>query len=257
MTTERSSFDDSNVDAILATRDDTMLDTGLDDSQPLGTTERGTTASTTTGSASMGSGTGGGDRLTEAAGGVAERVADTAQRQVGTQVNSGLSRAGDMLEQVANAVRKGGEDMREQQPQIAGFADTAAGQVDKAAQFVRQTDFQGLIREAEGFARRQPAVFLGGALALGLVASRFLKAAPEDGSSRSSRGYRSSYGSRYGDPYGYGGSYGTGYGRSSAGSGSSTRGMTGTGTGESRYGSTTGTATGSATSGTGVEHGGV
>jgi len=243
MTTERRSFDDSNVDAILATRDDTMLDTGLDDSEPLGTDRTGTSTGTP-----MPASATGGDRLTEAASGVAERVADTAGREVGDQVNSGLSRAGDALAQLASAVRKGGEDMREQQPQIAGFADTAAGQVEKAAQFVRETDVQGLLREAEGFARRQPAVFLGGALALGLLASRFLKASPERGSTGSTpgRSYRSSSSSRYGDAAGYGGSQGSGYGSPSAGGYPSTRSMTGAG--QARYGSTS--------SGTGVEHGG-
>ena len=252
MTTERSSFDNSNVDAVLATRDDTMFDTGLDDSEPARMSRQGT-PSTSTSSTS-----GDGDRLSDAAGGVAERVADTAQREVGTKVDSGLGRAGEILEQLAVAVRKGGEDMREQQPQIAGFADTAASQVDKAAEFVRETDFKGLIREAEGFARRQPAVFLGGALALGLLAARFLKASPETGSGASSPGrqYRGSSGSRYGDAYGYRGSYGAGYGSSSAGSYESARGMTGTS--QPRHGSTASgsTASGLATSGTGVEHGG-
>ena len=176
------------------------------------------------------------------------QVNDTFGREVGDQVNSGLSRAGDALAQLASAVRKGGEDMREQQPQIAGFADTAAGQVEKAAQFVRETDVQGLLREAEGFARRQPAVFLGGVLALGLLASRFLKASPERGSTGSTpgRSYRSSSSSRYGDAAGYGGSQGSGYGSPSAGGYPSTRSMTGAG--QARYGSTS--------SGTGVEHGG-
>lgn len=119
------------------------------------------------------------DRLQQAAGQVAEHVTDTAQHQLGTRVDTGLARAGDMLDQVASAVRRSGEQMRDQQPQVADIAETAAQQVDRASRFLHETDMNGLIREAEGFARQQPAVFIGGALALGLIASRLLKASPQ------------------------------------------------------------------------------
>lgn len=153
------------------------------------------------------------DRLQQAAGSVAERVSDTAQQQVGTQVNSQLSRAGDMLEQLASAVRRSGDQMRDQQPQVAEIADTAAQQVDRASQFLRRTDMNGLIREAEDFARQQPAVFLGGALALGLIASRFLKASPQSDRGSFARGLSSGYGG-YGTGYG-----GRGYARGGYGAG--------------------------------------
>src|SRR4051812_20107482 len=180
MTTERGSFDDpgtdpnamgddalGNVDALVGTREDEMTSVGLSDA-PFPSGSSTSTASTGMGSSgsmgSMGS-SGSGDRLQEAAGNVMDRVSGTAQQQVGTQVNSQLGRGADMLSQVSGAIRKTGDQMREQQPQVASFADTAAQQVDRAGQFLRQTDFQGLLRESEDFARRQPAVFLGGALA--------------------------------------------------------------------------------------------
>jgi ElaB/YqjD/DUF883 family membrane-anchored ribosome-binding protein len=130
----------------------------------------------------------GGDRLQEAASNVADRVGGTAQQQL----DSGLSRAGDVLEQVANAVRHTGEELRGEQPQIASIADTAASQVDKAARYVRETDMQGIVGRAERFARQQPAIFVGGALMLGLVAARFLKASPS-GASGSYQGYGAGY----------------------------------------------------------------
>jgi hypothetical protein len=131
---------------------------------------------------------GGGDRLQEAASNVADRVGGTAQQQLDT----GLSRAGDVLEQVATAVRHTGQDLRDEQPQIASIADTAASQVDRAAQYLRETDLQGIVGRAERFARQQPAIFVGGALMLGLVAARFLKASPS-GASGSYQGYGAGY----------------------------------------------------------------
>ena len=171
MTTERSSFDDQgtagamgddalgNVDALVGTREDTMTSSGLSDApsthrlrehRDLKSSRQPTDPS--------------GDRLQDAASSVADRVADTAQQQVGTRVESQLGRGADVLGQVSQAIRQSGEQLRSDQPQIASFADTAAEQVDRASQYLRQTDFQGLVRGAEDFARRQPAVFLGGAL---------------------------------------------------------------------------------------------
>src|SRR5829696_1998703 len=205
MTTERGSQDPGtdpttddaldNVDALVGTRDDEMTSAGLSDAPYSSSTTLDTGSY---GTSSMGSGSG--DRLQQAAGSVVDRVAGTTEQKVGTQVNSQLSR---------------GAEMREQQPQIASFADTAAQQVDKASQFLRETDFQGLVREGENFARRQPAVFLGGALALGILASRFLKASPQGGSGQGFQ-YRRGFGSGYGA--GYGSGYGSTYGRSGYGS---------------------------------------
>jgi hypothetical protein len=260
MTTERSSFDDQgaagatgddalgNVDALVGTREDTMTSSGLSDAPS-------TSSFDTAGSRSSRQSTNpSGDRLQDAASSVADRVADTAQQQVGTKVESQLARGADVLGQVSQAIRQSGEQLRSDQPQIASFADTAAEQVDRASQYLRQTDFQGLVRGAEDFARRQPAVFLGGALALGLVASRFLKASPAGGS-------QSGYGHGYG--YGSDGSYGSGrsggyggYGDSSYRAGSDgSSGMYGGTAGT--YGDATYAGAGStATTDQGAEHGG-
>jgi hypothetical protein len=219
MTTERSSFDDpaaspgagddslGSVDALVGTREDTMTSSGLSDAPfATGSEDTGTLKSTRQQKS------GSGDRLQDAATSVADRVADTAQQQVGTRVDSQLGRGADVLGQVSQAIRRSGDELRSDQPQIASFADTAAEQVDRASQYLRQTDFQGVVRGAEDFARRQPAVFLGGALALGLVASRFLKASPSGGSQPGYGRRYSSYGSgRYGRPGAWGDStYGAG-----------------------------------------------
>jgi hypothetical protein len=287
MTTERSSFDDpgsepgamgdeglGTVDAVVGTREETMTSSGLSDAPPTAGTDydwnRGSLG--TRGGAGSRAGTGSNDRVQAATSNVVDRVADTAQQQVGTTVDSQLSRGADMLGQVSNAIRRSGDELRGEQPQIASLADTAAQQVDRAGEYLRRTDFQGLVRGAEDFARRQPAVFLGGALALGLVASRFLKASPSDGRGefgpsryRSYGTYgRSSYGqSTYGGSSYGGGSYGSGsgmYGTTSGGS---------SGTQQANYGGERGTspsdsgsaaryadAGSGATSAEGAEHGG-
>jgi hypothetical protein len=148
--------------------------------------------STQTGS-TFGSGSPPGDsaeRLKDTAGDVVQRATDTAGQAVGTTVESGLDRAADFLDGFAGAVRRAGEEMREEEPSAAGLVETAAGRMERASSFLRENDIQSIVGEVEDFARRQPVLFLGGALALGAFAARFLKASPAARSGSPSWRYR-------------------------------------------------------------------
>jgi hypothetical protein len=58
---------------------------------------------------------------------------------------------------------------------VAQVAEQAAERVERVSGYLREKDIDQLVREAEDFARRQPALFLGGAFALGVLGARFLK----------------------------------------------------------------------------------
>jgi len=154
-----------------------------------------------------GAGTGAqGDRLGEAASGLIDQAGQTAE----AQVSSAMTRAGDTLSQVAQAVRRSGEGMRDQEPLIADVADTAARRVEDLSSYLREHDAREVFRTVEDFARRQPAVVLAGGLALGLALGRFLKSAEGTGGSFGA-GAQQGYGA-YGG-YGASSGYGTvGYG---------------------------------------------
>jgi ElaB/YqjD/DUF883 family membrane-anchored ribosome-binding protein len=164
-----------------------------------------------------------------------------------------MTQVGDTLDQFARAVRDAGEGIRTDQPQIAGFADTAAGQVERASEYLREHDAREVMDAAQEFARRQPAVVIGAGLALGMLVGRALKSAGQSGASR----YRSDrrfadYGQSggYGGYGGYGGSGGTAYSpatgsRMGTGSSTATGYRTGTGSGTGT-GSVGGVAAGSA-----------
>jgi hypothetical protein len=74
-----------------------------------------------------------------------------------------------------------GENLRgkEQETPIAGltarYGDSLAQQVEQVSHYLEQKDLRELVRDVEVFARRNPAVFIGGAFALGMLAARFLK----------------------------------------------------------------------------------
>ena len=57
-------------------------------------------------------------------------------------------------------------------------ADELGGIADE----IRRNDVAGLLGSVEVFARRQPALFMGAAVALGFALTRFVGAAPEAGS---------------------------------------------------------------------------
>jgi ElaB/YqjD/DUF883 family membrane-anchored ribosome-binding protein len=141
-------------------------------------------------------------RLADAAGDIAEQATGVAEQRA----SSTMTRFGDTLEQVARAVRGAGEQLRTDQPQVAGFADTAAEQVESAGQYLRQHDAGEVVEAAQDFARRQPAVVVGAGLALGLLVGRALKSAR--GSTRRSYGGGSQWSGTtdYGSPAAYGGS---------------------------------------------------
>ena len=127
-------------------------------------------------------------------------LVDSATQVAETQATTQKDRAAETLGTVAQSIRDAGSGMREQQPQIASFAEQAASRVEDVSTFIRDHDVRDLVGEAERLARREPLLFLGGAFALGFVAARFLKASAPQGSGNgygSDTGYNA-YGSQFG-----------------------------------------------------------
>ena len=111
------------------------------------------------------------DRLQQAATGLADQAARTAE----AQASSVMTKTGETLDQVARVIRDAGQGLREERPEIAGFADTAAERVQEASAYLREHDPREVIDATQDYARRQPIVVVAGALALGLLAGRFLR----------------------------------------------------------------------------------
>ncbi len=125
----------------------------------------------------------------------AGQVADQARQKAKGQLSAQKERAAGCLGSVAQALRQSGQHLKEQnQVQVGQYTEKAAEQVERFSGHLRERDVDQLTGEAEDFARKRPALFLGGAFALGLLGTRFLK------SSSSGRGSGSSqHGSSGGD----------------------------------------------------------
>lgn len=118
--------------------------------------------------------------LAEAGQQVGESVGHLAERATGIgikQADRGREVAADGVSKVADTIRRVSLDMQTDQPSIASAAGTAADQAERVADYLRTTDVREILSTVENAARRQPLLFLGGAFALGVAASRIFKAA--------------------------------------------------------------------------------
>jgi len=88
------------------------------------------------------------------------------------------------LSSVADSFRKTGDSLVSGQSQsqvseyTAHYAKTAAEKLEGMARYFETSDVKSMARDAESYARRNPAIFLGGAFVLGVLAARFFKSSP-------------------------------------------------------------------------------
>ncbi len=112
------------------------------------------------------------------------RLANEAIALVSDQLQKQVHRPAADLDRLARALQLTSE-------QLAGtlavpVVARAAAEAERAARFLEQNDARQTLEAVERFARQKPLLFLGGALAIGVGAGRFLKSSGfETGSSTS------------------------------------------------------------------------
>ena len=112
-----------------------------------------------------------------------------AKDSAGSSLNESRSQAADRIGGIASAVRSTSEHLRSgNQASVANLTDSLADQVERLSSYLRDRDLNEFRNDLESFARRQPAVAVGVALALGVLGARFLKSSQR--SAASGRSYR-------------------------------------------------------------------
>jgi hypothetical protein len=120
----------------------------------------------------------------EKAGEVAGQAQEKAGEAVGqaksklrAQVDQRSTDAGERVSSTAADVRSVGEELRKQgKDQPARLADQAADRGERLGRYLSESDADRILRDVEDLGRRQPWAVVAGGLALGFLASRFLKA---------------------------------------------------------------------------------
>jgi ElaB/YqjD/DUF883 family membrane-anchored ribosome-binding protein len=112
--------------------------------------------------------------------------AKTSYRQARDSAASSLTdsrhQAADRLGGIAGAFRSTSEHLRsENRAGAANLTDSLADQVERLSSYLRDRDLRAFRDDVENFARRQPAVAVGVALAVGMLGARFLKSSQPAG----------------------------------------------------------------------------
>jgi ElaB/YqjD/DUF883 family membrane-anchored ribosome-binding protein len=107
----------------------------------------------------------------------AQEAATEAKGRVREQVDQRSTKAGEQVSSTAGDLRSVGEELRKQGKDTpAKLAEQAAQRTERLGSYLSESDADRILGDVEDFARRQPWAVVAGGLALGFVASRFLKA---------------------------------------------------------------------------------
>ena len=105
----------------------------------------------------------------------AKTVASDAGRKIEGALNDQRATGADYLQNMAGLVHQTADVFEREVPQASRYIRQAADQIDTVAEAVRTKDLRDAVSDVQDFARRQPAIFFGGALLLGFAAVRMLK----------------------------------------------------------------------------------
>ncbi len=121
------------------------------------------------------------DQAKEKAQEAAGQAKEKAGSQLRSQVDQRSTDAGHRVSGVASDVRSVSESLREQgKDQPARLAEQAADRAERLGSYLKDSDADRILGDVEDFGRRRPWAVIAGGVAIGLVASRFLKASSID-----------------------------------------------------------------------------
>jgi hypothetical protein len=147
------------------------------------------------------------DEIRREAGGKAESLKEEAKARGGRLLDDAKERARSAIDErkeglaqdvgdFAHALRASASDLQDHHKgYVAQYVEQAASSVEQIADTLHRQDLTDLMRRTEDFARRQPGLFIGGAVAAGFALARFLKSSAER---RAAEEREEAYGARSG-----------------------------------------------------------
>jgi ElaB/YqjD/DUF883 family membrane-anchored ribosome-binding protein len=117
----------------------------------------------------------------------AHKATSKARERARTELDTRTAQAGGQIQSTADDLRSVGEELRKQGKDTpARLAEQGADKVEQVARYLIDSDGNKILADIEDFGRRQPWAVIAGGMAVGFLASRFLKAS-------STRRYNSRY----------------------------------------------------------------
>jgi hypothetical protein len=111
----------------------------------------------------------------DAAAQAASPLADQAKQKLTGALAGQKDAAADLVQHLAETVHRSGEQFQGQQDWIASAIGRGASELETLATTLRNKDLGDLAGQVQSFARRQPALFMGAALAAGFAVARLGK----------------------------------------------------------------------------------
>lgn len=119
----------------------------------------------------------------------ANRLSEQTREQISSQAEQQKERATNQLRDIGSALHETSSTLRDrEQDSVARVMEGAANQVERFSGYLREHSVDEMISEVEYYARREPELFLGGAMLLGLVGARFFKSSSPERHHREHRG---------------------------------------------------------------------
>jgi ElaB/YqjD/DUF883 family membrane-anchored ribosome-binding protein len=111
----------------------------------------------------------------------AQEATEKARSTLRDQVDSRSTQAGEQISQQAGDLRSLSQELRNQgKDGPARLAEQAADRAEQVGGYLTRSDGDRILRDAEDFGRSNPWAVIAGGLAVGFLASRFLKASSSD-----------------------------------------------------------------------------
>ena len=124
----------------------------------------------------------------------AGRLTQVARTRTVSYIEERKSLLAENVGGMASAVRGAAEQFDEHgNAAVADYIHRAADGLERLSETVRSRDLSSLMGDAEDFARRQPAVFIGAGVAVGFLLARFLRSSSERREAER-QGYQGAYG---------------------------------------------------------------
>jgi hypothetical protein len=105
----------------------------------------------------------------------AKTVAADTGKKIENVLNEQRATGADYLQNMAGLVHQAADVFEREVPQASRYIHQAVQQIDSVADAVRTKNVRDAVDDMQDFARRQPAIFFGGALFLGFAAVRLFK----------------------------------------------------------------------------------